>query len=196
MPRSWLPRWRVWAGLTLREKKKIGCWLGDIFWNGADGIWNLWDILGTGYRFLQHVWVQPAFLHNLRSCLPCQIDWFTSQGNDCFGKEGSLRTSGREDLVSHALKKYLPDEWRSSRAGPETVVFRAWDVSPNTAHDGHGCVIGAGVSERLVVSELTNPYARLCQSGAILCLPPVLSSVNGQCVTMCPFRTTAVICHC
>lgn len=57
--------------------------------------------------------------------------------------------------------------------------------------------IGADVSECLVL-KLTNPSARRlpCLSKALGCLPLAFCSVNGQCVTMCPFKTTAIICHC
>lgn len=68
------------------ERRRGGCRLGDVFWNGAAGFWNLWGILGTGQTFLQQVRV-PFALASPDKQLRISGKWLVREGE-------FLRTQG------------------------------------------------------------------------------------------------------
>lgn len=168
------------------ERRRGGCRLGDVFWNGAAGFWNLWGILGTSQTFLQQVRV-PFALASLREV--------AGSGRRV------LKDSGGKTWSATVLRKYLLAELRSRVCRVQDSGFQSLRPQPRLCSQCERlfywswcfrapCCIR---SDKPICAPPARPP---CRSEALRCLPRVLSSVNGQCVTMSPFRTTAILGHC
>lgn len=128
-------------------------------------------------------------------CLPHQINSFASQGRRV------LKDSGGKTWSATVLRKYLLAELRSRVCRVQDSGFQSLRPQPRLCSQCERlfywswcfrapCCIR---SDKPICAPPARPP---CRSEALRCLPQVLSSVNGQCVTMSPFRTTAILGHC
>lgn len=120
MPRSWLPRWRVWAGLTLREKKKRNWMLtGRHFlewgWRHLKSLGHPWDWLQISAACLSSTSfpAQSPFLLALPDWLVYISGKWLLQKRGFFKdfREGRLGQPRTQEIFARWIKKFSSRAW-------------------------------------------------------------------------------------
>lgn len=198
MPGSWIPRLRPELVLP-SEKRKRKSWMltGRCFlewgWGPLKSFRHPWDCLGISAEGLSSTRfpAPSAFLLAAAGKL-----WSISR--ERLIREGEfLRTQGGRLGQPRCSKIICWVNRGVVYVGRRTMVLRASETLA-AARAGCGLLRELAVQSPVLSGSWQIHTHSACHAGVKVlgCLPQAFSSVNGQCVTMCPFKTTAILCHC